>query len=114
MAEAKVAFIWQFPAVINDWHDGDTCSVHRQALADVVIHGEHIRVEGINAPELHAAGGAESLAYAKEIAPAGTHVTLVHSRRDKYGRVLARVVLPDGSDFSTMMIAAGQAIAYNP
>jgi endonuclease YncB( thermonuclease family) len=108
------AFVFQFPATVDEWHDGDTCYVHRQSLPGQTIHGEHVRVEGINAPELSQAGGAASRDYAMELAPAGTVVTLICSRPDKYGRLLARVVLPDGSDFSGLMIAAGQAVAYNP
>lgn len=104
-----MAFIYQFPATIDEWHDGDTCYVHRGTQPGVVIHGEHVRVEGINAPELKAAGGADARDYAGTLAPPGTPVTLVASREDKYGRLLARIILPDGSDFSGLMVVAGHA-----
>lgn len=104
------SFVFQFPATIDDWHDGDTCYVHRGARPGVVIHGEHVRVEGINAPELSAAGGADARKYAASLAPSGTQVVLVCSREEKYGRLLARIILPGGRDFSAEMLAAGQAV----
>jgi endonuclease YncB( thermonuclease family) len=106
-----MAFVFQFPAIIDDWHDGDTCHVHRTALPGMIIHGESVRIEGMNAPELKALGGAASLEFAKQIAPPGTKVTLVISREDKFGRLLARIILPDGQDFTTLMIVNGQAVA---
>jgi endonuclease YncB( thermonuclease family) len=105
-------FIYQFPALIDEWHDGDTCYVHRGASPGVIIHGEHVRVEGINAPELRAAGGIASRDYAISIAPPGTVVTLMCAREDKYGRLLGRVILPNGDDFSAKMIEAGRAAPY--
>lgn len=109
-----MTFIWQFPATIDAWYDGDTCYVHRIARPGVTIHGEHVRVEGINAPELHDAGGTASRDYARLLAPPGTKVTLVLSKQEKYGRLLAKIMLPNGEDFSISMIIAGQAVAYNP
>ena len=74
-SEVIAGFVFQFPAVIDSWHDGDTCSVHRGAKPDEVVHGEKVRVQGINAPELSKAGGAEARDYAIFIAPPGTRVT---------------------------------------
>ncbi len=105
-------FVYQFPAEIDSWHDGDTCRVHRGASPAIMIHGEQVRIEGINAPELRNAGGPESRDYAATLAPPGTLVTLICTREDKYGRLLARIVLPDGNDFSSLMIAANHAVAY--
>jgi len=110
--ELPSGFVYQFQAVVDEWHDGDTVYVHRGSRPGQLIHGEHVRVEGINAPELHDAGGTASRDYAAGLAPPGTFVTLVASKEDKYGRLLARVVLPDGSDLSSLMIAAGQAAPY--
>jgi endonuclease YncB( thermonuclease family) len=109
---AGTPFIFRFPAVIDVWHDGDTCYVHRGAWPALSIHGEHVRVQGINAPELSTAGGPASRDYANSLAPPGTLVTLVATTVDKYGRFLARVILPSGADIGDLMIAAGQAIPY--
>jgi len=106
------AFVFQFPATIDEWHDGDTCYVHRQSQPGETVHGEHVRVEGINAPELSHAGGAVSRDYAISIAPPGTEVTLVASKEDKYARSLAWVILPNGDSFADVMIRAGQAVPH--
>lgn len=105
-------FVYNFPAIIDAWHDGDTCYVHRGICPGVQMHGEHVRVQGINAPELSASGGYGSLNHAAELAPTGTLVTLTCSKQDKYGRLLAKITLPDGSDFGDHMIADGQAAPY--
>lgn len=114
MGEPQIpaGFVYHFPALIDYWHDGDTPVVHRGSKPREVIHGERIRVEGINAPELSQAGGPEARDYASTIAPPGTLVTLVASRSEKYGRFFCRVVLPDGSDFGDRMVAAGHAAPY--
>lgn len=105
-------FVFQFPATIDAWHDADTCYVHRQTKPGETLHGEHVRVEGINAPELSVKAGKVALDYASVLAPEGTKVLLVCSRSDKYGRLLARIILPDGNSFGDEMIAAGKAVPY--
>jgi len=113
MSEVSIpTWVYTFPALIDVWYDGDTPVVHRGSKPGEVIHGEHVRVEGINAPELSQPGGKEARDYATSICPPGTLVTLTASRKDKYGRFLARVILPDGSDFSARMIESGHAVAY--
>lgn len=106
------SFVYTFPAIIDSWHDGDTCTVHRGARPGEVIHGEKVRVQGINAPELHDAGGVESRRYAEDLLPSGTLVTLTATKEDKYSRFLARITMPSGGDFSEHMIVAGYAQPY--
>lgn len=105
-------FVYTYPAVVDEWYDGDTPFVHRGTRPGEVLHGEHVRVQGINAPELHAAGGTEARDYAATICPVGTLVTLTATKVDKYGRLLAKITLPDGSDFSEMMVASGHAVPF--
>jgi endonuclease YncB( thermonuclease family) len=112
LIEASAKFKFYFPAEIDSWHDGDTCSVHRTAWPGLVIHGEHIRVQGINAPELHAAGGIASRDFANTLAPPGSIVTLIATGQEKYGRFLAKVILPGGANFGDKMIAANQAVPF--
>lgn len=97
-------FVWQFPAQVDRWVDGDTVVVHRQISAEEERHGENVRVEGINAPEMNTAAGKSALVFAAQLCPSGTDITLVHHKKEKYGRFLARVILPDGRDFSTVML----------
>lgn len=78
------------------------------------------RIDGINAPELKKKAslpdgpGEEALAYAEQICPPGTFVTIVSTGWDKYGgRFDGKITLPDGSDFGQRMLNAGQAVPYS-
>lgn len=99
-------FVWQYPGTIDRVVDGDTVVVHVQFSADDDRHGVNIRIEGINALELSQKYGAEAKAKAESLLPPGTAVVLIHRRREKYGRFLARITLPDGTDFSDHMLVA--------
>ncbi|MBA3432028.1 MAG: thermonuclease family protein, partial [Actinobacteria bacterium] len=71
-----------------------------------------VRVEGMNSPEMNTAEGKAAKVYAESLLPPGTQVMLTARKKDKYGRFLARITLPNGDDFSTSMITAGHAVAY--
>lgn len=70
-----------------------------------------IRVLGLYCPEMREPGGPEALAFALMLIPPGTVVTLESTALDSFGRSLAKVTLPDGTDFATTMIAAGHGTA---
>jgi endonuclease YncB( thermonuclease family) len=108
-----------YPGVVRDWHDGDTCHVDldlgfMETLRAYDIDGAprvSCRIFGINAPELSTGAGQVAKAYAEQICPPGTHVTVVSHGLDKYGgRFDGSLTLPDGSDFAQKMLAAGQAV----
>jgi micrococcal nuclease len=107
-----MTFIFQYPAIVVSWIDGDSCKVDRQTKPGETIKADDVRVHGINAPELKDAGGAAARDYAGILAPPGTQVILVASKEDKYGRFLARVILPNGDSLGDLMIAAGHAVPY--
>lgn len=107
-----------YPAVVVDWHDGDTCHLNLDLGFSVYLYGHDLdgkvtlscRVYGINAPELSTDAGKAALAYARQLCPEGSRVTVMSHGWDKYGgRFDGTLVLPDGSDFATAMLAAGQA-----
>lgn len=104
--KAAMNFVWQFPATVDRIVDGDTVVAHVHFTAEDERHGVNIRIEGINALELSERFGGEAKAKAESLLPVGTEVILVHRRREKYGRLLAKVTLPDGTDFSDHMLAA--------
>jgi endonuclease YncB( thermonuclease family) len=104
--------VWTMPAMVDRVIDGDTIVVHMQFMPGKELHGEHVRVQGINAPELSQAGGAEARDYARGLLPIESPITLVMSKEDKYGRCLAKIIMADGRDFGDVMLAAGQAVPY--
>jgi len=92
--------------------DGDTITV---TIAGV---NERVRLIGIDAPELHnptECFAQESTDHAEETL-AGTSVRLVadpnQDDRDRYGRLLRYVLLPDGANVNASMVASGYAYEY--
>lgn len=107
--------------IVRDWHDGDTCHIDidlgfgsYELSHD--FDGKPIlscRIFGINAPELSNPDGSglAALAYAEQLCPPGTRVTVLSHGWDKYGgRFDGSLILPDGTDFGTEMLASGHAV----
>lgn len=108
-----------YPARVLDWHDGDTAHIDvdlgfSQRAAAYTIDGHpqlSCRIYGINAPELTTDAGKTALAYAQQICPPGTMVTVVSHNWDKYGgRWNGTITLPDGSDYAALMLTSGNAV----
>jgi endonuclease YncB( thermonuclease family) len=99
---------WQGRAEVTSIHDGDTFNVMVD-LGFGVLKRCPVRVEGINAPELPSAAGLNATAYLQTLIRPGDVVTLDSRRLDLHGRAQAVVLLADGRDIATEMIAAGHA-----
>jgi micrococcal nuclease len=82
--------------------DGDTITVLHE--------GKQIRVRlhGIDAPESGQAFGARAKQFTSSLA-FGQTVTLRDRGHDRYGRLLAEVVLPDGRSLNREIVRAGFA-----
>ena len=103
------AHVYSLPGSVDRIIDGDSVVVHVGIMPGVELHGIHVRLQGINAPELRHAGGPEARDFLRSIMPAWGPITLISSQEDKYGRLLARVLLADGSDASSLMLSSGNA-----
>ena len=103
---------WVIPAVIVRVIDGDTVVVHMEIMPGFVLHEAHVRVEGINAPELNTAAGRDAWNVAKSLLPPNSVVAITMHDTDKYGRMLGKIKLTDGRDFGTVMVDMGQAVVY--
>lgn len=99
-------FIWSYPAIVTRIVDGDSIEMEVSFSIDDTRKNISVRAEGINALELREKFGAEALAFAARLAPVGMKVTLIHRKRDQYGRLLAKIILENGEDFSTLMLTA--------
>ncbi len=84
---------------------GDTLTV----LVEKVQH--KIRVEGIDCPERKQPYGTKAKQFTGSLA-FGKVVTVRVSTRDRYGRLVARVAVPDGKDLSAELVKAGFAWHY--
>jgi len=101
-------------SVIKDV-DGDTIDV------DMNGHTETVRFIGIDTPETHKPNtpvqcyGPEAAAYTKSQVE-GRQVRLqaasLDTNRDRYGRLLRYVYLPDGSLLQDALVSQGYAFAY--
>jgi micrococcal nuclease len=104
------------PAVVISVVDGDT--IH----ARIGGKDEKVRIIGLDSPESQKPGtqvecfAAEASAAAKRLLRKGSHVTLqpdpTQDTRDRFGRLLAHVILADGTLFAEHMIRDGYAVHY--
>ncbi len=103
------AHVYTMPGEVDRVIDGDSIVVHLGISPSMELHGIHVRLQGINAPELRHEGGPAARDFLRSLLPEGADITLVSSQEDKYGRLLARVLLDDGSDASSLMLSSGNA-----
>ena len=82
--------------------DGDTIKVLHDS------HSETVRLLGVDAPEKRQAYGDRARRFTAELAFDRT-VTVRFSGRDRNGRLLGEVVLPDGRSLSQELVRAGYA-----
>lgn len=102
-----------FPATVTSVYDGDTCVVFADC-GFAVWRFVDVRLDGINAIELHSPGGAEGRDHLLSLIPVGSAITLTALKWDKYGdRVDSKITLSDGRDVGAVMIADGYAAPYN-
>ncbi len=79
-----------------------------------LVMSENLRVRGINAPEITGPEkplGEACVAHLAEVLGDGKVHVHLHGR-DKYGRPLATVILPDGVDLSRYLVRHGWALPY--
>jgi endonuclease YncB( thermonuclease family) len=103
------------PGTVEHVVDGDTV---------ILAGGEHVRLLGIDAPELHPGRpghprpfpepGAVEAAKALRLMVEGQPVRVERRGRDRYGRTLARLSLPDGTDVSEELLRRGLVVPYEP
>jgi micrococcal nuclease len=100
---------FRLAAVVTRVIDGDT------VVARVGGRSEHVRLLGIDTPERGDCYSAQATARTRALS-LGRRVTLVgdptQASRDRYGRLLAYVVLPNGSDLDRALVAGGFAKVY--
>ena len=97
----------EYPAVVVDVHYGDTLTVLHQ---DRRIR---IRLAGIDSPELNQPYGDHARGFTAGLA-LQTTVTVIEEKPDRYGRMVAWVILPGGRSLNQEIVAAGFAWWYRP
>ena len=109
---------YEYRAVVKDVHDGDTIVVDVDLGFRQWVHDEHLRLAGLDAPELNTPAGRDAKAWVVDQLPVGTVVT-IHTeldRDDKYGRKLATLWVrgdgPWGDSLNTQLLLTEHARAY--
>lgn len=85
-----------------DFTDGDTFKI-------AFLTTEKIRVFGIDSPEKNTEAGRAAKLFAEGLAKPGQLLNVTLRGREKYGRLLGSVELPDGRDLAEVLIEAKQA-----
>ncbi len=106
----KTVKTWQGKATIESVHDGDTVTASIDLGFNVWIRTK-LRIKDAWAPELTEPGGDASRQFLEGFLPAGTVVTVLSHRLDKYGRAEATLTMEDGTDVAKTIIATGHAKA---
>jgi micrococcal nuclease len=102
---ASAAAAVEFRGRVVGVTDGDTLTVLRNGRA------ERIRLRGIDAPEQGQAFGQRAKQFASALAFDKT-VTVLVRERDRRGRTIADVMLPDGRQLGRELVRAGYAWWY--
>lgn len=92
-------------------HDADTVTADIDLGFGVWRRHEHLRLRGLDAPELNTPEGKTARDWLAARLPENTAVIVqtVKDRSDKYGRMLADVWLPGGHSINDELIASGNA-----
>jgi endonuclease YncB( thermonuclease family) len=77
----------------------------------VVTYGEEVRLSHIDAPEWNQPWGDQARERVKELTR-GVRVRLKCKGKDRYGRTLAEVILPDGRILNQVLVEEGLAWHY--
>ena len=106
--------MFEYRAKILSVYDGDTCRADIDLGFGVVLKNQQLRIHGIDTPEIGDDAGYAARDFARALMPACLIVTIqtFKDSKEKYGRYLAKITLPDGSDFASAMVAAGHAVTY--
>ena len=102
---AQLLYAASFSGTVVSVQDGDTLTV--QSLERTV----RVRLSGLDCPERNQPFGRDALAFTTDLA-LGRTATIIEESRDRYGRVVASVVLADGRNLNEQIVAAGLAWWY--
>lgn len=103
---------WTYPAVVEKLTDADTFLARADLGLGDLRYRVPVRVAHCNAPEKDTAEGQAALVWAERVITPGMEVTLRAHSLEKFGRLLASVLLPEGHDYSRDLIDAGHARPY--
>lgn len=110
---AALVIVLSMPAVNGQELTGEVISVADGDTLTILSNKQLIRVRlsGIDCPEKRQAFGQKAKLYTSVLSYRKT-VTVVGHGKDRYGRTLADVLLPDGRNLNQELLSAGYAWWY--
>ena len=118
LATTAAAFEQRVPARVTRVIDGDTFKVEARVWPGITAQS-NVRVRGVDTPEIRRAKcgeyerrrGLAARDFVRGVI--GERVWLVNVTHGKFGRrVIAGVLLADGRDLATLLLATGHALPY--
>jgi endonuclease YncB( thermonuclease family) len=104
--------LYRYAATVVSVHDGDTFTVSVDLGFDLAFRTA-VRLNGCNARELAAPGGAEARDNLRTLLPVGQSVVLTSVDWDKYGGRVDGDVELAGVDLVTELVAGSWAARWN-
>ena len=108
--------LYTYKATVVSVYDGDSITIDWDLGAGVVLHGQKIRLYGINTPELRGddrEAGLISRDYVREmILDKEITMKTYKDKKGKYGRWLAEIFI-DGINLNKQLIDMGYAVEYS-
>lgn len=105
--------LFTYRAIIREVYDGDTVTADIDLGFHVWLHGEKLRLYGIDAPEMRGKDRPRGIVsrdwLRQRILGREVLIHTIRDKRGKYGRYLVRIYL-DGKDINEELVANGLAI----
>ena len=101
------ALTWAWPGKVISIQDADTITVLTEGKQQV-----RIRLYGIDAPEGGQAYGNRATQFVKGVLDGNPVVEIDVKDTDRWGRTVAIVILPDGTNLNEEIVRAGYAWVY--
>lgn len=107
--------MYEYNAIIVSQYDGDTARADIDTGFGIWTKNQPLRLNGFNCPEKSTEEGKAALAFGGSIMPIGTRIVVktIKDKKEKFGRWLAVITLPDGRDYGQTMFEAGHAVSYD-
>jgi endonuclease YncB( thermonuclease family) len=107
--------MWKVPGKVVRVIDGDTVVVDLDLGWRVFKNLEHVRIDGINAPEIRTEEGKRAADHARTLLKPGDHVLVESTAKPSFERTVGKIWFwwpgdPRERDFGEVMVAAGHAV----
>lgn len=107
--------LYQYRATITEVYDGDTVTADIDLGFNTWRRDEHLRLNGIDAPEMHGDRKAEGIAARDALAGRvlGKELVIctIKDRQEKFGRYLVEIYVGD-DNINGWMVTKGYAVSY--